>query len=741
VSITEPPRALESVGQNLREAHSYCRICANFCGVTLKIDGDDRIVSILGDRDNASTQGYACVKGRNAGEMHRRPDRILHPLKRGADGSFAPISLDLALDEIAEQVSKLVDEHGPHSVAGFLGTTGYFNVPASEMLIAWLAALGSRSFFSSFTIDCSSKAVTAGRLGSWGAGKHPFASSEVWMAFGNNPFVSLSGQAGMSMGNPAKDMKEAKARGMKLIVVDPRETETARHATVFLQTRPGEDPAVVAGIMRILFVEGLWDSDFCDRYASGVQRLRAAVEPFAPQHVQQRSGVDAEKLREAALLWGGAGKRGGAGSATGISMSPYSNLVDHLVESLNVLCGRYVRAGEVAPHVGPILPRMTRHAEVVPPRRPWDDGHKSRVGDFGLIPGINPRGELPSAILAEEIMAPGQDQIRCLFVEGGNPAMGIPDQPRVVRALSSLDLMVTIDPFMTATARLAHYILPPKLMFERPDIPMLFGMQWRLPNAFVQYTPAIVDPPARSELVDDPYVYWALAKRLGLTIDFCGTELTGDVAPTNEELIELLVTRGEIPFGELESHPHGKVYDDDLEPLVVQPARSEATGRFDLLPDDVFAELTDYERHDDSAGFTHRLAVRRMRHSMNGQEPSTPTPKYNPAYMSPADMADLGLAPGDQAEIQSDYSSVTAIVEPDDRLRSGVVSMSHCYGGLPGEDEDPERGASTGRLIDARSHFQAINAMPTMSGLPVRIVPAAGRSAFSPPPTAANAGN
>jgi anaerobic selenocysteine-containing dehydrogenase len=706
---------------DLREATSFCRICANFCGVALKIDEDDRIVSILGDREHAATRGYACVKGRNGGAMHRREDRIVRPLKRTADGSFAPISLELALDEIAERVQRIVDESGPHSIAGFLGTTGYFNVPASQMLIAWLDALGSRSFFSSFTIDCSSKAVTAGRLGSWDAGRHPFASSDVWLAFGNNPMVSLSRQAGLAWGNPAKEMKEATARGMKLIVVDPRETETARHATVFLQTRPGEDPAIAAGIMRILFTEGLTDGEFCAGYATGVERLREAVEPFTPEYVAQRAGVDAQLLREAALLWGGAGKRGCAGSATGISMSPHSNLADHLIETLNVLGGRYLRAGERLDNTGPLAPRTARRAEVLPPRRTWDDGHKSRVGDFGLIPGINPRGELPCGILADEILAPGDDRIRCLFVEGGNPAVAIPDQLRAVQAMSSLDLMVAVDPFMSATARLAHYVLPPKLMYERSDIPMLFGSQWR-EGSFAQYTPAIVDPPEGAEVVDDAYLYWALSRRMGLTIDYCGTALDGGEPPTNDELIALLIENAQVPLDELVRHPHGRLF-DDLEPIVVEPARPEATDRFELMPDDVFAELEDYRAGTSADGFTHRMTVRRMRQAMNSLDPASPTLKHNPAFMSPADIEELGLAAGDQVEIVSDHSRIAGIVEPDERLRPGVVSMSHCHGGLPGEDEDPRLGSCTGRLVDARRHHQAINAMPTMSGLPVRIVP------------------
>jgi anaerobic selenocysteine-containing dehydrogenase len=145
----------------MRTERSFCRICANTCGVVVEIDDEDRIVSVRGDRAHAVTQGYACSKGVGSGAMHRREDRILRPLRREADGSLTPIDLERALDEIADRMAGLIERFGPHAIAGFLGTTGYFNVPGSSMFVSLLEALGSRSFFSSFTIDCSNKAVTA----------------------------------------------------------------------------------------------------------------------------------------------------------------------------------------------------------------------------------------------------------------------------------------------------------------------------------------------------------------------------------------------------------------------------------------------------------------------------------------------------------------------------------------------------------------------------------------------------
>lgn len=661
--------------------------------------------------------------------MHRREDRILHPLRRRPDGCYEQIGLELAFDEIAERVRALVDRCGPHAVAGFLGTTGYFNVASSMIFIAWMEALGSRSFFSSFTIDCSNKAVTAGRLGAWDAGKQPWMDSDVWLIVGANPFVSLSGQSGVPFGNPPKVMKEAAERGTKLIVIDTRRTETARHASIFLQPRPGEDAAVIAGMLRIILREGLTDPEFCDGHVSGMRELSEAVEPFTPDYVAGRAGVTREELIEAARLFGGAGKRGCAGGGTGIGMSPHSNLVDHLIETLNVVCGRFRRAGETIANAGaPVAPRRRRFAEVLPPSRPWARSHQSRVGDFGMIPSIAAGGEVPAGILADEILEPGEGQIRALFVEGGNPALAIPDQRKVTEALSSLDLLVTVEPFMSATARLADYVIPPKLMYERADVPWLFGIDTRLPIPFAQYTPPIISPPEDAELIDDWELYTGIARRLGMTITYCGVPLDLEAPLTTDDLLALLLRRGQVPFKEIVRHPRGKTY--DLEPLVVEPARPGAAGRFEVMPDDVREELAQFRRASADDGFTHRIAVRRMRQVMNSLDPAIPegsrNGRYNPAYLHPDDLTDLGLTDGDTVEIVSDYTRVAAIVACDDRLRRGVVSISHCFGGLPHEGDDPTAGTCTNRLIDTGRHRQSINAMPTMSGLPVNIVPQRG---------------
>ncbi|HAN26987.1 MAG TPA: nitrate reductase, partial [Haliea salexigens] len=186
-----------------RKAQSFCRLCMGHCGVRVSVDEDDRVVSIDADRDDPFTLGYACFKGLQSGAAHNSPDRIVRPLKRQPDGSFEPISIEQALDEIAARLQPVLKHHGPAAIGGYKGGGAFFTSSSLMMLNDWLRALGSPKAFSTVTIDQSAKYVTAGRLGVWPAGRDPFHRGEVFLIVGGNPLVSIS-TVGFDTRNPAK---------------------------------------------------------------------------------------------------------------------------------------------------------------------------------------------------------------------------------------------------------------------------------------------------------------------------------------------------------------------------------------------------------------------------------------------------------------------------------------------------------------------------------------------------------
>lgn len=709
-----------------RSALSFCRLCMGHCGVVVTLDEHHRLSEIRGDHDDEQTLGYACFKGLKSTEAHNSAERILKPLKRMKDGSFKEISAEQALDEVAAKLQQTAARDGWESIAGYKGGGAFFTSSSSMMLNEFLRAIGSPKAFSSVTIDQSSKAVAAGRMGVWPPGRDPFHRGDVLLVVGHNPLVSISSN-GFDTRNPLKRLKEAKERGMKLIVIDPRRTETAHFADVFLQPLPGEDCSILAGLLHIILAEGWHDREFCDRYAGGLEALRGAIAAFPPSVVAKRADVSEGSLREVAAVFARDAERGAAIGATGLDMSPHGNLAEHLLECLNVACGRFVREGEVIPNPGMIGAGGPRRAEVLPATRSWETRYQSRLGNYGLI-----GGELPTATLPDEILTPGPGQLKCLIVHGGNPVSAIPEQRKVVRAFEALDLLVSIEPFMTVTAQLSDYILPPTLQYERADLPLFLYETLIEQERYTRYTPAVARPPVGAEVQDDHNYFFGLAQRLGVVLEHFGQPLDMENPPSTDDLLAISARHAPISFAALVAAERGIRLTNP--PQLVEPGNPESPHRFSLFPPDVAQELRSVsdawnptsQRRADAEPYPYRLAVRRLRDGLNSAGLQLPSIKeripYNLAYLNPGDMKSEGLREGDHLFIESAHGSIEAMASADESVRVGVISIAHGFGGLPDRgDKYLDRGSSTNLLLSLDVDREAINAMPRMSGIPVGI--------------------
>ena len=702
-----------------REELSFCRICFGHCGMVLTVDDNDRLVSIRADRDDPQTLGFACFKGLQAVDQHHGSARIRTPLKRNADGELVPVPLEQALDEIGARMRAILDKHGPDAIAGYKGSGGFGASSAARGLTDFLKMFGSHKYFTAATIDQSSKIVTAGRMGSWPPGFPPFPEYDVMMLVGNNPVVTISGY-GIDVRNMVKKIKDAKARGMKLIVIDPRFTETARFADLFLQPLPGEDATLFAGLIKIVLQEDWIDHGFCAEHVGDLEALRTAVAPFTPDYVAARTGVLVEQLLAAAEMFARDGRRGPVVSSTGPSMSQHGNACEHLMTALNVICGRFRRAGEPVANTGMYKPAYPVHAQVIPGPRWWEHGPKSRVGPFGML--IN---ELPTGTLVDEILQPGPGQVRCLINHGGNPASAIPDQRKTVEALRSLDLLVSIEPFMTSTARVSDYVLPSKLHYERADLPSYDFDYAVYPDHYARFTEPVIKAPEGTE--DDIIFFWGMAKRLGLTFEYMGVPLAMDSPPEMDYLFEIATRNGAFSLEELKRHPRGVICEDrDATVLEADPATA---GKFALMPDDVADEVAAVlGTPPQPAAYPYRLAVRRDRDVFNSAgreyEGIRKRIRHNKAFLNPADMEAASIKEGDWVRIASEIGSIRVLAEADPDLRSGVVSVTHGFGGLPDEDDYEEKGVSVNLIIPLDTHREAINAMPRMTAVPVQITKA-----------------
>jgi anaerobic selenocysteine-containing dehydrogenase len=693
----------------------------------LTVEGN-KLIAAAGDGTVSPYGAYMCAKGHASVDFHNGAEhRLLSSLKRDASGKFDERPAAQAMDEIAAKLSALITEHGPRSVAVFHGTGAYRSVLGGLLERAFVSAIGSPNFFSTMTVDQSAKWVTAGRMGTMASGKPSTRDIDLAVIVGNNPLVSHQtypfgpGECGA----PAKSFAEAKARGARIVVIDPRRTETARYADLLIQPLPGHDAALFAAIAHILLRDGTYNKTFCERFVTQIDALREAVAPFTPERVAKRADVPVEQIERVAQ-WLGEAKRPFVGSGTGPSMSAHSNLNDHMIETVNALVGGYKRAGDLVRNPGTLKPRVTLET-VVPPGRSWEKGVKCRTVDIGTL-----FGEFPTALLPQEILAPGADKIRALIVFGGNPVMALGDPDRAVPAFKDLDLLVALDARLNETAQLAHYVIATSQHFERHDISIPGDNLY--PEAFAQYAPPVVPKPPGT--IHDWEFFWGIASRMkvpltlkywnyGLRYDLIpgGLKLDMERAPDAEDLIRYLCEHGDVSFEELRANPSG--VRPQRPPQYVQAAKNNG-ARLQLCPPDIAAELRTVLGEESDGHFRYRLTCRRLLEALNSayRDASRTTRKYpvNWAYMNPEDMKAEGIEENALIEIQSEAGRILGIAKAEAGLRRGVLSMTHLYGSLDAStDPLKQRGSHTGRLTSLEKYLEPINFMPRFSGIPINV--------------------
>ena len=689
---------------------------------------DDRLISAVGDAAASPYGGYMCVKGLASVDFHNGAEgRLLSSLRRDASGKLVETPASLAMDEIAHKLAALIAEHGPRAVAFYHGTGAYRSVLGGLLERSFVAAIGSPNFFSTMTIDQSAKWVTAGRMGVMTSGKPSTRDIDLAVIVGNNPVVSHQtypfgpGECGA----PGRSLAKAKERGARIVVIDPRHTETARYADLVIQPLPGHDAALFAAIAFILLRDRTYNEEFCDRFATQLDELRRAVAPFTPERVAQRADVPVEQI-ELVAKWLGEAKRPFVGSGTGPSMSAHSNLNDHMIETVNALVGGYKRAGDLVRNPGTLKPRAPV-ATVVPAGRSWEKGVKCRTADIGAL-----FGEFPAALLPREILAPGPDKIRALIVFGGNPIMALGDPDRAVPAFEDLELLVSLDARMNETAALSDYVIATSQHFERHDVTVAGDALY--PEAFAQYAPPVVPKPPAT--IHDWEFFWGVASRmkLQLTLKYWtygqvfeavpgGLKLDLERPPETEDLIRHLCTYGVVTFEELEANPSG--VRPNRPPTYVQTAEDNG-ARLQLCPPDVAAELQSVLHEKPDTRFRYRLTARRILEAMNSayRDARRTAKKYpvNWAYMNPDDLKEDGIEEGALVEIQSEVGRILGLAKADPKVRRGVLSMTHLYGSLsPSIDPLQQRGSHTGRLTSLEHYLEPINFMPRFSGVPVNV--------------------
>ena len=711
---------------------TYCRFCHVYCPMEATVE-DNRLIELVPDTSNEVYGGYTCIKGRQLIEQIDHPTRLQQSQKKQADGSFDAIGTEQAMDEIAVQLQAILDKYGPRSIASYNGTYSYQNSAAHDVARAFHSAIDSPSYYTSVTIDQPAKvAIGPTRMGWWNGGSHMWSDSNVALIIGNNTLVShFSIPGGIPSFSPHSALREGKKRGMKVICIDPRVTEVASRSDLHLQVRPGHDAAVVAAIVNVILAEDLHDKDFCAEHIDGLEQLTEQTLRFTPDAVADAAGVPASQIAEAARMFA-AGPRGTAVTGTGPEMGPHPNLLQHLVQSLNAICGRHYRAGERLPNPGVLTPPVPRAAQATGPQPQWlTEGVKSRVSDdiceTVVLSPYGPLKEMPTAVISDEMLIEGEGQIKALICVGGNPLLAWPDQEKTHRALAGLDLLVCIDLKMAATAQMADYVLAPKLCLEREDVTLLTDIWHDKP--YSHYTKAVVE--ADGEKIEEWEFFWAMGKRMGLALSMADGPIDMQNKPSKFDLLANITAGSRVPIEDIYNTEGGKVF--DVPDVILDPADPETRERLQLYPPGLDEELAsayaDLESVVDK-NFPLLLISRRMKNTYNSTGPELSLLKTkgttNPAFMHPQELAALDIADGEIVEVYSPQGAIPAVARAADDIRPGVISMSHCWGGSPDPKDGAdakvrEIGSNTNRLIDNRQHAEKYSGMARQSTIPVAI--------------------
>ncbi|HWO60788.1 MAG TPA: molybdopterin-dependent oxidoreductase, partial [Umezawaea sp.] len=444
-----------------RTALTTCPLCEATCGLELTIT-DDRITGVRGDRLDEFSGGFLCPKGASLGGLDADPDRLATPMVK-RDGAHVPVSWAEAFEVVRGRLTAIIAEHGRDAVAMYLGNPMVHSLAGGLYAGALRRALGSRNVFTASTVDQMPKHVSSGLMygGIYTIPVPDIDRTDFLLLLGADPYTS-NGSLWTAPDMP-KRLKALRARGGSFVVVDPRRSRTAAAADQHVPITPGTDVFLLLALANELFAAGLVDLGDLAPHVNGLARVRTLVEPFTPEAVADKCGIDAATIRDLAHRFAAAPKAAVYGRI-GTTTVDFGTVASWLVDVLNALTGNLDRPG------GSMFPLPAHLAKGRGSGQGFTTGRwHSRVR--GLPEVAN---EFPSVTLVDEIETPGEGQVRALVTIAGNPALSLPNSGRLGPALSTLDFMVSVDPYLNETTRHADVILPPPSPSRRPHYDIAF---------------------------------------------------------------------------------------------------------------------------------------------------------------------------------------------------------------------------------------------------------------------------
>jgi anaerobic selenocysteine-containing dehydrogenase len=705
-----------------------CNLCEAMCG--LRIDAEDgRVTQIRGDEEDPLSRGYLCPKAFALKDLHEDPDRLRHPMRRTKNG-WERLSWDDALDVASRGLVDVQKAHGNDAVGVYLGNPNVHNTGSMLFAPTFIRTLRTKNRFSATSVDQLPHMLAA----YWMFG-HQFLlpvpdvdRTSHFLIFGANP-VASNGSL-MTAPGMKNRIDAIRARGGRVVVVDPRRTETAERADEHVFVRPGTDALLLLAMLHVVLENGPTLGRLAE-LTDGLATLREAVRDVTPARVAAPTGVPAETITRLALDFARAPSAVCYGRV-GTSTQPFGTVCQWLVNALNIVTGNLDRPG------GAMFPKPALDPVALKQVGKGSYGRwKSRVRglpEFG--------GELPVAVLAEEILTEGDGRLRGMVTIAGNPVLSTPNGAQLDRALASLDFMVAIDPYLNETTRHANLILPPPSPLERPHYDVVFHLL--AVHETARFSRALFDPGPDAR--HDWQILLGLARRVDTlrlgsdvrrTLKYRALERLGPERILDVGLrlgrfgARLRPPRMGLTLAKVREAVHGV----DLGPLT--PSLPERLFRrektIDLAPPLLVADLARlWSAFEGEAAATMPggllLVGRRHLRDNNSWMHNVPQlmrgkPRCT-LFVHPDDAARLGLPDGEEAIVRSRVGEVRVPVTVTDEIMRGVVSLPHGYGhGRPGVKlgvATEHAGVSVNDLTDDKL-LDTLSGNAAFSGVPVEV--------------------
>lgn len=682
-----------------------CHICEANCGVLIEMEGKE-VLSIKGNPDHILSRGHICPKATAIADLQTDPDRLRKPVKK-VDGAWQEIGWEQAFSEIAGKFAALKEEGAKPAL--YMGNPSAHDYGISTQVGQLRRAIGVRNLYSASTLDqIPHHRVQYEMYGHVSLAAVPdIDRCKHLVIVGGNPAASNGSL--WTVPDFKKRVKEMQARGGRLTVIDPRHTETAKLADSHHFVRPGTDIALLLGILKSLFDEGLAETPSLGDILLDWDAVRAMTADFELDTLAGHCGVDADAIRDIARELG-RGEPAAIYGRMGISVCEFGTLSQWLIQLINIATGNLDCEG------GTMHPQPALDTINIVGRGSFRTVETAR----GTMPSV--MGELPMVTFAEEMLRDDGDpeRTRMLFVICGNPVLSSPDGARLDRALEALDLMVSIDMYVTETSRHADYILPPCGPLAKDHYPMFFG-PLAIRN-FGAYSPAILDKE------DGEKGDWEIIAELARAMLGAQGHDVPNIKPPREALDEMLrASPAGLTLAEVEAQEDG-VDLGPLEPCMADRLKTE-DGKIHCAPADFLADLERFRAQldaedGDSLSLIGRRHVRSNNSWLHNSKRLLKGPERCTLMIHPDDAEARGLENGDYATVTSAVNGVDIVVEVTDDVMPGVVSIPHGYGhgrkGVELSVAGEKPGVSLNDLTDP-ARYDRLSGNAVLNGTPVTV--------------------